>query len=438
MNDRRYAPATKLTLSLCLGVFSAALLPRTTTAQSGDRLVTEQEASRHGLTRAWYSYAQVNPARGRIVQLTLDRDLLLALTDQGIIHAFEADGGSTRWATQFGNPDYPSLGPAANDQFVAVINGSTVYLIDRVTGTPAWQAALGGGPGDGPALSETYVFAPLINGVVKGFALELREGDRHVWAYPSVGRAVTQPVVTDQSVIWPTDRGYLYVATANDPQMRFRLETHDEITTKPGYRRPLIFVGSLDGYVYAVDENTGRQQWRFSTGDPIVVTPAGIEDHVFVCSQAPTMHCLSAEDGSELWQAPHVERFVAASPERVYGMDRWSNLYILDRASGTLLGRINFRGATVPLVNQETDRLYLASPTGLIQCLHETGLEEPIRYAPPPLPENLDAADAAAGAGTPAATGEAQPETAEPATDGPFATPDDDPFATSDDDPFDP
>jgi hypothetical protein len=258
---------------------------------------------------------------------------------------------------------------------------------------------------------------------------------------------VTQPVVTAQSVAWPTDRGFLYVADANVPQVRFRLETHDEIIVQPGYRAPFIFSGSLDGYLYAVHEITGAQQWKFSVGDPIVVAPAAIEDHVFVCSQAPRMHCISAEEGTELWRAAQVERFIAASPDRVYGMDRWSNLYILDRTNGEMLGRIDFRGSTVPLVNQETDRLYLASPTGLIQCLHESALTEPILYQPPPPPENLDAEGAAGAPSTqPGAAAPAQPDVAPPATDDPFAPAadaapaTDDPFATpdatSDDDPF--
>lgn len=398
-------------------------------AESTDRLISEQEAQRHGLHRAWYSEVRVDPARGRVVQLTLDKDLLLALTDQAIVHAFDADTGATRWVSQFGNPNFASLGPAANDQFVAVVNGSTLYLLDRATGTTTGEQSLGGGPGGGPALSATYVFAPLISGVMKGFALAEFHESRTIWSYPCVGRAITQPGVSAESVFWPTDRGYLYVASADNPQMRYRLETQDEIVAAPGYRMPSIFVGSLDGYVYAVHETTGEQQWRHSVGEAIPVSPAAIENHAFVCSQAPRMHCLSTDDGEELWHADHVERFVAASPDRVYGMDRWSNLYILDRASGALLGRISFRGSTMPLVNQETDRLYLASPTGLVQCLHEIGLDEPIRYIAPPLPENLDEAATPDGKAT---------DTAAPAqTDTPVP---DDPFGTGpgDDNPFDP
>jgi hypothetical protein len=146
------------------------------------------------------------------------------------------------------------------------------------------------------------------------------------------------------------------------------------------------------------------------------------------------MHCLSTENGEQLWQAGRVERFVAASPERVYGMDRWSNMYILDRATGALRARVSSRGSTMPLVNQQTDRLYLASPTGLVQCLHEIGIEEPIQYIAPPLPEKLDEAATPEGA-TPEAT--AAP-TAPPTE--PEAVVGEDPFGTgaAEENPFDP
>jgi hypothetical protein len=114
-------------------------------------------------------------------------------------------------------------------------------------------------------------------------------------------------------------------------------------------------------------------------------------------------------------------------------MDRWSNLYILARASGALRARVSSRGSTMPLVNQQTDRLYLASPMGLVLCLHEIGLEEPIQYIAPPLPEDLDDAATPDGAtldATATSTPPAQPD----------ASDDQDPFGTgaAEGNPFDP
>jgi hypothetical protein len=98
----------------------------------------------------------------------------------------------------------------------------------------------------------------------------------------------------------------------------------------------------------------------------------------------------------------------------------------------------------MPLVNQETDRLYLASPTGLVQCLHEIALEEPVRYVAPPLPDNLDAAAPAEGEApadattpeVPATPPETEPQP--PIDDDPFGTAPADDAADADEDPFNP
>ena len=58
----------------------------------------------------------------------------MIVTDAGVLQALDANTGKTNWVTQFGNPNYPSVGPDANDKFVAVINGSTLYLLDRASG----------------------------------------------------------------------------------------------------------------------------------------------------------------------------------------------------------------------------------------------------------------------------------------------------------------
>jgi hypothetical protein len=70
----------------------------------------------------------------------------------------------------------------------------------------------------------------------------------------------------------------------------------------------------------------------------------------------------------------------------VYAADARGQLLILDAAKGTRLATLPLAESTVPLVNQQTDRIYLASESGLIQCLHEIALTEPLRYVEPEKP----------------------------------------------------
>ena len=49
------------------------------------------------------------------------------------------------------------------------------------------------------------------------------------------------------SSVWTTDAGYLYVGNSNEPAMRFRLETGSDIVAQPGYRKPYVYVASMNG-----------------------------------------------------------------------------------------------------------------------------------------------------------------------------------------------
>jgi hypothetical protein len=73
----------------------------------------------------------------------------------------------------------------------------------------------------------------------------------------------------------------------------------------------------------------------------------------------------------------------------------------LDAKTGTKIGRIPGDGTTRALVNDQTDRLYLVSNDGMVECLREIGAKEPFYHQP-----------AAAEADTPATPG-STPGTAE-------------------------
>jgi hypothetical protein len=51
---------------------------------------------------------------------------------------------------------------------------------------------------------------------------------------------------------------------------------------------------------------------------------------------------------------------------------------VLDYANGTRLATVANVPSDVPIVNTQTDRIVLASGTGLVQCFRETGLPFPL------------------------------------------------------------
>jgi len=120
--------------------------------------------------------------------------------------------------------------------------------------------------------------------------------------------------------------------------------------------------------------------WRFSTGEPIVEPPAVIDDRVYVATQLGGMYCIDRQSGHSVWRAEDVMRFVAATKDRVYATDDTGRLLILSAASGARLDAMPIGRVSFVLANSDTDRIYLVSEGGLIQCLREAQQYKPLMH----------------------------------------------------------
>jgi hypothetical protein len=194
-----------------------------------------------------------------------------------------------------------------------------------------------------------------------------------------------QPIATDDSVLWPTDKGYLYSASdggprGDKPTIRFRVEMSDVITCSPAYGKPYVYIVSHDGYVYAVHEINGERRWRFSTGDPITQKPAVVGHRLYVCPDQAGMYCVNADQGQVVWTAPGVTQFVSASKDHVYAADEAGRLLVMNAQTGAVQGALSPAPRTRMLVNAQTDRIYLIGRRGLIQCLRDTAQAEPLMH----------------------------------------------------------
>ncbi len=406
-------------ISAAVAAVALALIVLAGEGRCEHRLIGHDESARLGLTRSWFTQVRLNAAHTHVERAVLEGDRLTVLTSAGVVQELNALTGQTYWIAPIGNENYPSLGPAGNDKFVAVLNGSTLYVLDRKDGKPAIIRSVGGAPGAAPALSDDYVFVPLISGRVEAYPL----GNQKLspWYYQSYGRAMVRPLVTPESIVWTTDAGYLYVGGSNKLGMRYRLETGDDIIAAPAYRQPYVFVASLSGDVFAMQELTGSQRWKYSTGFPVTRAPAPVGDRVFVNSGEPSLHCINATNGAGVWEAPHMVQFAAASKDRVYGVNDLGAFVVLDAANGATLARVMTDRPIKSLVNDQTDRIYLVSDDGMVECLHEVNMKEPIHHNPKPVAPKEEAKPEAAPAAAPAKAAEkpakapAKAKAAEPA-----------------------
>ena len=409
-------------------------------AQQSSSLISPTEANRFGLERMWFTRIQFDSARGRVTHIrqhvsskysyavhevisargrtiVTDRDLdtlgvplgkegaekkanklkaqlvgsgieaeiktqvlpeitIYVVTDSAVVQAIDGETGRTRWSAVVGNSRYPTDAPGANDDYVAIVNGTNLYLLDQATGNTAWRRQTLGAPGAGPAVSDERVFVPMAGGTVEAYVV--KDGRHPPWVFQSRGRAIVQPVVSGSGVAWPTDKGDLYVAEANLTGIRYRLETKRPIVARPTPLPPnRLVVVSTDGYVNCIHELSGSLVWRFSTGEPIVNPAVAVEDAVFVVTEDDNLFRISAETGMEQWWAPHVQEVLSATKTRLYCLGDTGRLIIFDMKTGGRLGSLSTEQLDIRMVNYSTDRIFLGSSTGLIQCLREVDAEWP-------------------------------------------------------------
>jgi len=409
-------------------VVCLALICATTSWNSGGvsaqavrpEIISESQAHRHGLTRAWITRVQLDPGRGRVVDVTLHEGTLISVTDQAAVQALDAESGRTLWITTVGRRDFTNTPVGASASYVCVCNGSTLYVLSRADGRLLFTRRMQGAASAAPAVSEERVYVPTFAGAIESYAINPKNPNSTPATYRSRGTIEEAPVVAGDNLIWATHRGGIYSASKKDLTARFRFMTRGEITAGLGYWPPTVFAASADGYIYAIDEKSGKRKWQFSTGYPAREMPVPLEGEVYAISELSGMYCLSADKGAERWFTADVAKFLAASATRLYTADDTGRLMILDRRSGAHLERLSTELLPIKVVNIQTDRIYLATTKGLIQCLREVEQVTPLVHAIP-----ADPYATAAGTATRAPRGEAPAAESAPATEAAA----DDPFA---------
>lgn len=393
-------------------------------ARPTDALVPQHVAQRYGLTRAWAARIELDPSRGRLTHLAFDSGLLLAQTDQGAVHVLDAETRRTLWVAHIGRPGKTTTAPAANKKYVAATNGGRVYLFDRDTGRKIWDKKLASVPSAGPAIGRDRLYVPLGTGVLTAYRLPAPNREEtpteqafkdYPLNYRGTGIADAPPVVTRGSVFWGTDAGNIYGVNPDNLKAQFRVKTRAAVLARVTFRLPYIYACSRDGYVYCIRDERGTIRWQFSVGSPIVDQPMVTGDGVYVIPEIGGLYKLAPDTGDVRWVASGADQFVAASPTRVYTADRAGRMLIFDARNGGRVGWLPTEGCPIKVFNRDNDRVYLATDTGLIQCLRETQLAEPAW--------NTDATSASADDGDEDAAEPKKPESDKPASDEP------DPFA---------
>lgn len=360
---------------------------------------------------------------------------MYVLSDQFVVQAIDAETGATRWATQVGTRNWPTSGIGVSDDYVCLTNGMSLFCLDAKTGGILWKRRMDRTAGGGPLVTSNYVYVPKVNGSLEVFSLtDPKQPSRQLFAF---GRAMQTPILTGRNnVVWVSDKKALFVAPvgADVERFQYRVSFDRPISSNvcTGDNNTLI-VGTDDGAIHCFDEGRGALIWKQFIANPLRETPLAVDDDVFLVSLGPSLTVLSLDTGIEKWTCDDVARIVSVSENHVITVDSVGRLVILDRQSGRRASVIGEGGITFSVTNALTDRAYLGTRSGILQCIRAIDLPTPEMHIALDLKPNIPV-DTPQDKPT---TRPAGPKPADPAD--PFGgKPDDDPFGTggADDDPF--
>ena len=127
-------------------------------------------------------------------QYTLPQSTIYLITTEGLASAIDADNGTTLWTTQLGNSEAPAVGIGANNQYVAGAIGSKIYLLDPANGKVLWTRRCKAAISGPPAVSDEFVYIPLLDGRVEGMPIE--DESWRSFAFVARGAGLSRPLIT--------------------------------------------------------------------------------------------------------------------------------------------------------------------------------------------------------------------------------------------------
>jgi outer membrane protein assembly factor BamB len=387
-----------------------------------------------GLRREWIVQVPFNTSATRLEQVTVADGIVIAAAGDGSLHGIAAPIASAAdAAASLGQPApgtllwsyFPSRGdgsqrPPAVGSGIVVIGGDfEAIAIDLLSGRTLWRQPLPSPAVAAAAISGDWVYVPLEGGRLMRLAVnpyqlpavetvvekkQVKKDAESTSAESGYGLSVSRasgekvrplmlsthgslvlpPLPLQDGVIWCTTNGLLTSLTPAQPEW-----VREEFSLgRPPAGRPLI-VSTDSGTAIFIASNTGPAAsdvvridllptglvfaWREPLDDAVAGGATRSGDTILVPLATGGMTALAAVDGRRLWTHPRQVQLLTVTAGRLWCIDDMGRLATLDPADGRRLQQFCLAPFRVPVVNDLTNRLILASPGGIIASLAPRG-----------------------------------------------------------------
>lgn len=317
---------------------------------------------------------------------------LLVTASDGSVEMLDAETGQSLWMTHVGKTSQPTMPAMMNDKFVVVTNGSTVYGLETLTGKSVFSFRSEDSPGAAATEINGRIVVPSLTGKLIGYLTENQgiEPSRFVYG----GRSIVRPAVNRNNhvVAVPVEPRFVFFfrveptteakSVAVIPTPVARLEAQGPIVTTPVAYEDSFIVCSRSGEIFRIVPDVGGDiKWVASTGSVLYTSPLVAQNGVFIVTDAGELLAYDATNGQVLtgWDTSlsGMKQVLSVTSDRVFARSKSGSLTAIDRASGRIVGNIG-SGLVNGMANSVSDRVYVVTNQGTLQCLAQKGMVSPL------------------------------------------------------------
>jgi hypothetical protein len=242
-------------------------------------------------------------------------------------------------------------------------------------------------------MDEERVFLATGSGSVYGFdlakILELYRQNKlpewgfqaQLWRHKTSKTIRFSPLTYDGQLTFASETKTMYSVNAADDSLVFQMETPETVSAPLVQSEGKLFVATGDQRLYCFNAQRGTTLWIFVARANIPDAPSLINDRCYVSPNDGSLHCLNVESGVPLWELLGAKHVLAETENYVISEDKLGNILLLspqeEQQTARIIARLPLRDFSIRIENDLTDRIYLATPSGLVICLKEKGISFP-------------------------------------------------------------
>jgi len=276
-------------------------------------LPTKRMLAPHGLERAWWNQATINPSRDVIRHLVADEHVVIVQSRSGVVTVFDAENGKKLWAVRVGRVDAVSFPAVTNDDLMLIVTGTQLFALTKFDGNMIWRIRLPSTPSTSPEIDDDQVYFGARDGSVYAFDLRkirqfYEEGllpqwsaQTRAWRYKAFKEVTTPPISTGRVINFASKGRSLYSVTKTDRKLVWQFETDSQISAPMTQSNGSLFLPSEDFKLYCLNIENGRTRWVYNTGLPIRKPPTAIGNNVFLTPANGGLHVITPQTAKK-WE----------------------------------------------------------------------------------------------------------------------------------------